>query len=64
MKRVVIIGASGHAKVLIDTIEQTGTLAIAGFVSPDGRETRQCWRLGTIGGESSRWTKRATAALS
>jgi FlaA1/EpsC-like NDP-sugar epimerase len=40
MKRVVIIGAGGHAKVLIDTIEQTGTLAIAGFVSPDGRETR------------------------
>ncbi len=34
MKRIVIIGGGGHAKVVIDAIKLSGTLKIAGIVDP------------------------------
>lgn len=38
-ERVVVIGGSGHAKVLVDIIEQSVNIEIVGFVSIDEHET-------------------------
>jgi sugar O-acyltransferase (sialic acid O-acetyltransferase NeuD family) len=38
-QRVVVIGGSGHAKVLVDILEQTADIEIVGFVSIDEHDT-------------------------
>jgi len=38
-ERLVVIGGSGHAKVLVDIIEQSADIEIVGFVSIDEHET-------------------------
>ena len=47
--RVVILGGGGHAKVVIDILEQAGGFDIAGFISPDARPEEICGyrRLGS-----------------
>jgi UDP-perosamine 4-acetyltransferase len=48
-ERVVILGAGGHAKVIVDVLEGIGELDIAGFTSPQGTQETLCGypRLGT-----------------
>lgn len=38
--KILILGASGHARVLVDIVERQGAYEIAGFVDREGR--RQC----------------------
>jgi UDP-perosamine 4-acetyltransferase len=47
--RVVILGGGGHAKVVIDILEQAGEVDIAGFVSPGEQPDTFCGypRLGS-----------------
>lgn len=37
-ERVVILGAGGHARVIVDVLEGIGELDIAGFTSPEGTQ--------------------------
>lgn len=34
MKRIILVGAGGHAKTVVETIERTGDYEIVGFVAP------------------------------
>lgn len=34
MERIILVGAGGHAKTVVETIERTGAYKIAGFVAP------------------------------
>lgn len=47
--RAVILGGGGHAKVVIDILEQAGEVDIAGFLSPDEQPDALCGypRLGS-----------------
>lgn len=36
MKKIVLLGCGGHAKSVVDTIEQKGTYEIVGFLDPKG----------------------------
>lgn len=47
MERIVLIGAGGHAKTIIDTIERLGQYEIAGFVDLDdvGKELYRGYRV-------------------
>jgi UDP-perosamine 4-acetyltransferase len=48
-ERVVILGAGGHARVIVDVLEGIGEVDIAGFASPQGTQETLCGypRLGT-----------------
>jgi D-arabinose 1-dehydrogenase-like Zn-dependent alcohol dehydrogenase len=48
-ERVVILGAGGHARVIVDVLEGIGEVDIAGFTSPEGTQETLCGypRLGT-----------------
>jgi UDP-perosamine 4-acetyltransferase len=50
-ERVVILGGGGHAKVVIDILEQAAEFAIAGFLSPAEQPDEICGyrRLGSDG---------------
>lgn len=38
MEKIILLGAGGHAKTIVDTLEQQGKYEIAGFVEKDNRE--------------------------
>jgi len=48
-EQVVILGAGGHARVIVDVLEGIGEVDIAGFTSPEGTPEMFCGypRLGT-----------------
>ena len=52
MKPIVIIGASGHAKVVIDLVEQFGELKIIGLVDSDKPEGLEWFGYKVLGSES------------
>lgn len=43
MEKIVLIGAGGHAKTIVDTIERLGTYKIVGFIS-DGKVGEEVYR--------------------
>lgn len=52
MDRIVIIGASGHARVVIDIIEQAGLYEIAGLIDRDLAIGDEMFGCGVIGREA------------
>ena len=52
MSRVVVVGASGHAKVVVDTLEQAGEYEVVGYVDADKPAGTSWYGLPVLGSDA------------
>ncbi len=49
---IVLIGAGGHATVVVEIILKQGLYRIAGYTSPEERPQTECWRFDYLGDDN------------